>query len=124
MVRIILAIVWLTIIVFAMLTPGDKFPEVDVFSLQDKLVHFLCFGGLSYLWCGVGVKSNVNEGFTKRIVINYLIFGVFAGIFLEFLQKFIPFRSFDYMDMIVNEIGGIIGLLAYFKIPLPTFGLH
>jgi len=110
--------------VVAMLTPGDKFPEVDVFSLQDKLIHFLCFGGLSYLWCGVGVKTKLSDGFTKRIVINYLIFGIAAGIFLECLQRFIPFRTFDYMDMIVNEIGGLVGLLAYFKIPLPTFGLH
>ena len=43
------------------------------------------------------------EGFNFRII-------------LEYLQQFIPFRTYDHMDMVVNEIGGIAGFFAYFKL--------
>lgn len=105
-----------------MLTPGNNFPDAT-FNFEDKLIHFVCFGTLSFLWCGVGVKrANIN-GLHGRVFYNYIIFGVAAGIILECAQLVIPFRSFDPMDMIVNEIGGIAGLLAYFKIPTSKIGL-
>nr|WP_306422252.1 VanZ family protein [Algoriphagus sp. AGSA1] len=109
-------------ICIAMLTPGNNFPDAT-FNFQDKLIHFICFGMLSFLWCGVGVKRAEISGLEGRVLTNYLIFGVAAGVVLECAQLFIPFRSFDYMDMIVNEIGGIAGLLAYFKIPTAKIGL-
>lgn len=121
--RLLLGISWLVLIAFAMLTPGDKFPEADLFNFQDKVIHFICFGLLSFLWCGVGIDSKISPKPKKRILINYLIFGILAGIILEFLQRYIPFRSFDYMDMIVNEIGGLAGLIAYLKIPIKKFSL-
>jgi glycopeptide antibiotics resistance protein len=121
--RLLLGISWLVFIAFAMLTPGDKFPEADFFNFQDKVIHFVCFGLLSFLWCGVGIDSKIALKPKKRILINYLIFGILAGIILEFLQHYIPFRSFDYMDMIVNEIGGLAGLVAYLKIPIKKFSL-
>lgn len=121
--RLLLGISWLVFIAFAMLTPGDKFPEADLFNFQDKVIHFICFGLLSFLWCGVGIDSKISPKPKKRILINYLIFGILAGIILEFLQRYIPFRSFDYMDMIVNEIGGLAGLIAYLKIPIKKFSL-
>ncbi|MDR7132099.1 hypothetical protein J2X69_004466 [Algoriphagus sp. 4150] len=120
--RLGLAIVWLLAISVAMLTPGGNFPEPS-FNSEDKLIHLICFGGLSFLWCGVGVKRADVKGLQGRVLINYLIFGLAAGIVLESAQLFIPFRSFDYMDMIVNGIGGALGLLAYFKIPTGKIGL-
>ena len=114
--RLYLSLAWLTIISVAMLTPGDKFPEVDAFDFQDKLIHFICFSILSFLWCGVGIKANQKGILSKRLLLNFLVFGVLAGIVLESLQQFVPFRTYDYMDMIVNEIGGIAGFFTYFKL--------
>jgi glycopeptide antibiotics resistance protein len=107
-----------------MLTPGDKFPEVDAFNFQDKLIHFICFGILSFLWCGVGIKSKKKGVISKKLLYNYLIFGFLAGIILESMQLFIPFRTFDYLDMAVNEIGGIAGFFAYFKLPVTKNNLE
>ncbi|MFC5624898.1 VanZ family protein [Algoriphagus winogradskyi] len=121
--RLGIALVWLIFIAVAMLTPGNNFPEPS-FQAEDKLVHFVCFGLLSFLWCGVGIKRSIVTGLQGRVLTNYLIFGVAAGIVLECAQLYIPFRSFDYMDMIVNEIGGLAGLLAYFKIPTTKIGLE
>ncbi len=119
-----MAAAWLLVIMIAMLTPGDKFPEVDYFSFQDKLIHFICFALLTFLWVGVGVKRKEITLKSSRVWINFLIFGVLAGIVLEYAQMFVPFRSCDYKDMIANEIGAIVGLLAYFKIPTHQIGLH
>jgi len=106
-----------------MLTPGDKFPDAQFFDLQDKLIHVICFAGLSFLWTGVGIKKQELPLGKNRLIINFILFGLIAGIVLEYAQKFIPFRTFDFMDMIVNEIGGILGLLGYFKIPLAKMHL-
>jgi len=106
-----------------MLTPGEKLPEANYFDLQDKLIHLICFGGLSFLWTGVGFQRSEYGENRKRLIVNFIVFGILAGIVLESLQYFIPNRTFDIMDMIVNEIGGILGFLAYFKIPTAKFGL-
>ncbi len=111
-----MSIAWLIAISVAMLTPGDKFPEVDAFDFQDKFIHFICFSLLSFLWCGVGIKRQEKGILSKRLLVNFLIFGILIGILLESLQQFIPFRTFDYIDMITNEIGGIAGFFAYFKL--------
>lgn len=117
MLRLILAIIWLIIISAAMLTPGDNFPDANYFDFQDKVIHLVSFAGLSFLWCGVGIKKSELPKGRNRLVLNFILFGLAAGIGLEYAQRFIPFRSFDIMDMIVNEIGGVLGLLGYFKIP-------
>ena len=123
MLRIILALSWLLIITIAMLTPGEKLPDANYFNLQDKFIHLICFGGLSFLWTGVGFKRSEYGENRKRLIVNFIVFGILAGIVLESIQYFIPNRTFDIMDMIVNELGGILGFLAYFKIPTTKFGL-
>ncbi|MHA7130762.1 VanZ family protein [Algoriphagus namhaensis] len=111
----ILGISWLVILLFAMLTPGDEFPEIDVFSLQDKVIHFVCFGLLSFIWCGVKYKSSQAEN-RKTLAWNYLIFGVLMGIFVEIGQRYVPYRTFDLQDIIANEAGGLVGFLTYLNI--------
>jgi glycopeptide antibiotics resistance protein len=106
-----------------MLTPGDQLPDAHYFNLQDKLIHVICFSVLSFLWTGVGIKKSESQEIRKRLILNFILFGVLAGIVLETLQLYIPNRTFDIMDMIVNEIGGILGFLAYFKIPTNKIGL-
>ena len=104
-------------LILAMLTPGTELPEVDLFDSQDKAVHLICFTIQAYLWAGVGVKDVKNNRFQPRVWINFLVFGILAGILLEFIQRYIPNRSFDWLDMLVNVIGGILGLFVYFKWP-------
>lgn len=117
-VRLMLAIAWLVLLSVLMLTPATKFPEVDLFNFQDKLIHIVCFFIQAYLWCGVGVKKDTNPTSSRRFWIIFISFGILAGILLETAQQFIPFRSFDWMDMAVNLIGGILGLLGYLKWPI------
>ncbi len=100
-----------------MLSPGTTFPDVDMFNFQDKVVHWIVFTIQAYLWTGVGIKEKANLYTQKRIWFNFLILGIGTGVILEYTQQFIPFRSYDIMDMIVNMIGAISGLGLYFKWP-------
>ncbi|PZV85480.1 VanZ like protein [Algoriphagus aquaeductus] len=104
-----------------MLSPGTSFPEVDLFDLQDKLIHLVCFFIQAYLWCGIGVEKSNKGRLNKRVWINFLLFGILIGAVFETAQYYIPFRSFDWMDMTVNMIGGILGLLGYLKWPTIKF---
>lgn len=100
-----------------MLSPGTTFPDVDMFNFQDKAVHWLVFTIQAYLWTGVGIKEKVHLHPRKRIWFNFLVFGLGTGVILEYSQQFIPFRSYEIMDMIVNMIGAFSGLGLYFKWP-------
>lgn len=107
-----------------MLTPGTKLPDVDLFNFQDKAVHLISFLIQGYLWSGVGVRKNQITSSNPRIWLNFVLFGILAGIVLEALQQFIPNRTFELMDMIVNGLGASLGLLGYLKWPSIKFILE
>lgn len=112
------------VLAFAMLTPGTKLPEVDLFDFQDKVVHLISFFLQGYLWSGVGVNKNEVSYKNSRIYRNFLLFGITVGICLEFLQHFIPNRSFELTDMLFNALGASLGLLAYLKWPFIKYILE
>lgn len=105
------------VLAFAMLTPGTKFPEIDLFDFQDKAVHIISFLIQGYLWSGVGIDKNEVSSKNPKIWRNFILFGVLVGIGFEYLQQFIPYRSFELMDMIANALGASLGLLGYLKWP-------
>ncbi|MDX5338709.1 MAG: VanZ family protein [Cyclobacteriaceae bacterium] len=115
--RLVLALLWLSFLCWAMLSPGTTFPEVDLFDFQDKAVHWGVFTLQAYLWSGVGIQPKEARISQKRIWTNFLIFGIGVGVVLEYSQQFVPFRSYEIMDMIVNMIGAISGLGLYLKWP-------
>ncbi|WP_144604244.1 VanZ family protein [Algoriphagus algorifonticola] len=112
--RLVFAISWLLILAIAMLTPGDKFPEIDAFDFQDKLIHVLSFAILAFLWAGIRFQKK-KQGFQKLNMPILLGFVVLPSFAFELGQLFVPNRSFDVFDLIVNQIGVLLGILAYFK---------
>lgn len=122
--RLFLAVVWLIILTFGMLTPGEKIPEVYLFDFQDKAVHLILFFIQAYLWTGVGIKKGQINYKNPAIWRNFLLFGMFCGLGFEFAQQFIPNRSFEVMDMIANAIGAGFGFLGYLKWPFIKYILE
>jgi hypothetical protein len=120
-VRLFLALTWLILLFVAMLTPGKSLPDVSLFDFQDKFIHLLCFFTQSYLWCGVGIKKEQQKVLGKRLWLNFLGHGILVGLVLETTQQVIPNRAFEWMDVIVNLIGGILGFLAYLRWPSVKF---
>lgn len=119
--RLFLAVSWLIFLSLAMLTPGKSLPDLNLFDLQDKFIHLICFVIQSYLWSGIGISKSEKVLSEKRLWINFAVFGILTGILLETTQQFIPFRTFEWMDLIVNIFGGFIGFLGYLRWPSIKF---
>jgi glycopeptide antibiotics resistance protein len=104
-----------------MLTPGQAFPDVAMVEFQDKIVHFIFFFLLAYLWVGVGIQKKTQLLKNRRLWINFLVFALLPGIALETAQHLIPFRTFDWIDLTINGIGIFSGLLGYLSFPSCKF---
>jgi VanZ family protein len=97
-----------------MLTPGNKLPDAHLFDFQDKFIHFGSFFLLSYLWCGVDF-TKADKKWNKFF--NFLVFGIGTSIGFEYLQQYIPNRSFEYGDIVANLLGASTGFLTYLRWP-------
>ncbi|TFV94390.1 VanZ family protein [Algoriphagus kandeliae] len=98
-----------------MLTPGDRLPEINAFDFQDKVIHTICFLVLSFIWAGVS-SNHLKKG---KKSINWLIFiplAIIPSVAFEIGQLWIPNRSFDWWDLVFNQLGIWLGLFGYFKI--------
>lgn len=119
--RSILTWFWLAASTVAMLTPGSTLPDVSVFRFQDKLIHFFLFFVLSYLAVGLGIKEKINLNVNTRFWINFALLALLPSIVLETAQHLIPYRSFDFNDLLFNVLGVFSGLFGYLYRPSCKF---
>ena len=99
--RILVALgwAWLAAIVWLSLTPSP--PTVD-FAESDKVGHFIAYGGLMFWFSMLYVKR------APRIA--YAAGFIAMGVGLEFVQRWLGYRSFELLDMAANTIGVLLGL--------------
>ena len=107
------AILWLIFVTVALLTPGNNLPKVPLFPYADKLVHFGVFAILTFLWARVGTIDLRGELRWKKLLTNLLVFTIIFPILVEYLQLYVPNRSFEFEDILANLIGGIIGFAGF-----------
>ena len=92
-------------------TKANELLPFDFFS-QDKLLHFGCYFVLTLLWSYGFYKIN-----TKRTVQKSLIITIAVGILMEVCQYlFFEGRLFEFLDIIANISGSLIGALVFIKI--------
>ncbi len=111
--RLIPALVWLLIVIVALLTPGNNLPKVPLFPHADKLVHLGVFAVLTFFWCRVGTINEKGELKIANLTTNLLVFSIIIPILLEYLQAFVPNRSFEFGDIVANLLGGLIGFSGF-----------
>jgi VanZ family protein len=111
------ALVWLLIVLVLTLIPGPAIPDVGFTFRIDKVVHFFLFGIQMVLTAYALEKNRLLRGAPTRPILISAIFSIVAGIGIEFLQRFVPGRSFSIFDMVANTIGVGIGyyLFRYLK---------
>jgi VanZ family protein len=100
---------WILFIFLLCATPGQFIPTSDWLELLsvDKWVHAGIFFVLGVLFFLFAFKHKQNE----RFLYVYTVLGVFYGVGLEVMQaRWFSNRSFDYMDMLANAMGGLIAL--------------
>jgi VanZ family protein len=106
------AVAWSLVILILTLIPGRNIPNVGFFQI-DKVVHFFIFGVLMIL-SSYGLTKVVDaKGNPVNPLLLTGLFSVGFGIMIEFLQLFVPGRSFSAADMLANSIGVGLGFLIF-----------
>ncbi len=100
-----LALLWTLLIFIGCFTPGKDLPKVDV-PLIDKWVHFILFGGFTFLWLCARPIVNL------RSLFSLFLIAVALGSFIELMQGLLTFlgRSMEFMDAVADSIGGLLGI--------------
>ena len=94
-----------TIAIILLSTLKISAPPID-FNYADKVQHLIAYFTLSFCW----LLALKNKGIKTGII---LIMCILLGVFLEFYQGTLPYRSFEYLDMIANTLGVIIGYILF-----------
>lgn len=111
--RLLPALLWLLFVTVALLTSGNKLPKVPLFPFADKLIHFGVFAVLTFLWARVGTLDEEKKIKWRKLLTNLLVFSIFFPIFIEYLQMYVPNRSFELEDILANLFGGLIGFSGF-----------
>ncbi|SNS61939.1 VanZ like family protein [Belliella buryatensis] len=98
----------------ALLSPGDQIPKTPEIPFKDKIVHFGLFFVLNILWLRVQNRNKCGKNFIRKFFTIYLVFGVLIAILVEYLQLYVPNRSFDYQDITANILGGTVGIICFY----------
>jgi VanZ family protein len=73
--------------------------EIDPSSqslINDKLLHCLCFG---YLTIICKMANFIDQDFWLYVIV------LCYGILIEIVQMFLPYRSFEFLDILADFIG-------------------
>lgn len=103
-----LAVLWTLLIFVGCLMPAKNVPHVQV-PLADKWVHFIFFGGFSFLWlCTRPSARLVNLCLVLALAVAYgTVIEVLQGVFTSLG------RSSEVMDLVADSIGGVLGVLVF-----------
>lgn len=84
--------------------------QMPQFWNADKLVHLICFGGLSF-WVAFGANG-AGRNRLWRWLIPVIITSAY-GICDEIHQSFTPGRNCSVLDWVADTCGGALGSWAY-----------
>jgi VanZ family protein len=90
---------WVLAIIYLSLMPNP--PEPVRFWGADKLEHALAYGLLMLWFCQIYRRGRA------RLLLAFML--VTMGIVLEFVQRETGLRFFEYVDMLANAAGVIVG---------------
>ena len=76
----------------------------NIISLNDKLIHFIVYFVLA-------VTTFYASKNTNQIILILIIISI--GIVTEFAQYITGLRNFEYMDIIANALGVLVGFLIF-----------
>lgn len=103
-----IAILWTLLIFIGCFMPEQELPKVD-FELADKWVHFILFGGFTFLWlCARPIIK-----FSSLLILFFI--SVALGSFIELMQGVLTFlgRNMELMDAVADGIGALLGIALF-----------
>ncbi|WP_317174838.1 VanZ family protein [Pararhodonellum marinum] len=114
--KTVLALAWTGILLYAMLKPGNEIPDFPIFEGLDKIIHFILFFALTFLWARVLIKNNPENPEFLKLFTTFLVFGFIFAILVEWIQQYVPYRTFDAWDIVANVLGGACGIICYYLV--------
>ncbi|HEX6172108.1 MAG TPA: VanZ family protein [Chitinophagaceae bacterium] len=115
---LVFAIIWLLLITTLLCIPGTELPKItwEDKIWFDKWIHVFLFMILVMLWNKVYAgKENIPLN-PRRVFFQIMIVGFVYGILMELVQKyFIPYRSFDIIDILADGVGCVMGYFISLK---------
>lgn len=91
--------------------PGDA----DPFTGFDKVVHFVIYAIMGILWARVFLSRRHGKE-SGSVFIKVLLITFFYGLFIEFVQGFLPAREASLFDALANGLGGAAGVSVYYLV--------
>lgn len=98
---------WLVLIVYLMIRPSDGLPTINIPHF-DKLVHFVLFSTLGFLYWAQQIPSK-GKGYLKKPGFYLLLLFTLC---IEFIQLFLDYRSFELLDIFTNAIALLFGVFG------------
>jgi glycopeptide antibiotics resistance protein len=93
--------------------PGDYF-KLDKSFISDVIINLVGFIPFGFLLISfLPKKALLQKWFLIFIVVASVSF--FVSLSIEYLQIYLPQRSSSAIDLIVNTLGGIIGIVLYYS---------
>ena len=109
-------IVYTTFITVALLFPNtDYLPKVDLLIPIDKLIHVLISLILVFIWLLYFFKRQrfIVLNLLIKVIITCFIYGILIEVFQ---QLFVTTRQADFLDVLANSIGLILGASLFWKV--------
>ena len=92
--------------------PSSRLPTPIGYDKILHLVEYIPFGFL-LAWA----LRNTNYGLSGNTLISLvLLFSLLYGVSDEYHQSFVPGRDSNWVDVVADSIGGVIGGLIYFRL--------
>ncbi len=111
----ILALAWTIVVLVASVIPlsininigsGLSFLPVK----GDKILHFVAYFTLVFFWALYAFSSDFDS--KKKVLITVVLGCILYSIFIEMIQGYLSYRSFEWGDIGANITGAVIGGLA------------
>ncbi|TVQ79697.1 MAG: VanZ family protein [Flavobacteriales bacterium] len=87
--------------------PSKAVPR-SIAAMEDWIIH----GAIMAVAAVLLVYARLNQGSWNSFVVYTLLFFTIYSLLTEFVQRFIPGRSFSWSDVIANLTGVVIVLVA------------
>ncbi len=104
-ISVLLVIFWLSVIK----APSIKFSEHWFWDNIDKFGHAFVYAVLTYSGVFSYGSFSKRKQISKQKIFAFMLLSFLYGLSIEFLQHFLPYRSFDPLDILANAFGTVCG---------------
>lgn len=108
--------IWFTGILYLSFAPKDTFDvSLYLFKYQDKVIHLCLYVGLAFLFLR---NTKTSYQVTNKIIISTFFTIVCISGLIEILQPILSNRTKEFLDLVANSIGAILGIGLFKMLPL------